>query len=140
MLRRAGIIFFLMIAFGAAAGAGDIVLAQQSARGPGQGQPPSASSIVAMMKDNLNLTDEQVGRITPIIESEIQQMENLRSQGADHSSARTQMEALRASTESKLAQYLTAEQLTKWKNNRPQPRSGSEGGQPGNEPPPGENN
>ncbi|MFA5362949.1 MAG: hypothetical protein WC335_06895 [Candidatus Omnitrophota bacterium] len=97
---------------------------------------PSASDMIAGMKADLNLSDQQVSQITPIMENEIKQMEALRGQEGDREAGRTQMEAIRKETETMLAQYLTPEQLAKWKSRKPpQP------GQPGNgsermEPPP----
>ena len=92
--------------------------------------PPSASDIVAKMKQELNLNDEQVSQITPVIQSEIQQMQALmeqaKSQGADRDAVIKQMEALRESEESELSQYLTQDQLTQWKNRRQKPLRGSD--------------
>ena len=80
----------------------------------------SVGDIVANMKGKLNLTDEQVGQITPLIEENIQQrqsiMEQAKNDGSDSDAVKGQMAALRQSMESKLSQYLTSEQLEKWKN------------------------
>ena len=91
-------------------------------------QPPSAGEIAAKMKQNLNLTDEQVSQITPVIEENIQQrqaiMEQAKGQETDRDAMKGQMAALRESMESKLAQYLTPEQLEKWKTSIQQKHSG----------------
>ena len=79
-------------------------------------------------KQNLNLTDEQVSQITPVIEENIQQrqaiMEQAKGQETDRDAMKGQMAALRESMESKLAQYLTPEQLEKWKTSIQQKHSG----------------
>ena len=97
----------------------------------GEHQQMSAGDIVAKMKDNLNLTDEQVNQITPIIEENSQQkqalMEQAKSSGSGFSAVKDQMVALRQSLESKLAQYLTPEQLEKWKNSMQQRHSEGRG-------------
>ena len=100
-----------------------VVLAGQP--GGQRPSPPSASDIVVKMKQELNLSDEQVSQITPIFQDEIQQMqaimEQSRSQGADRDAVKSQMDALRQSTELKLSQYLTPDQLIQWKNMQQQP-------------------
>lgn len=100
-----------------------------------QGQPPSppsATDIVDRMQQDLDLTDEQVRQITPIIEDEVKQMQAIMRQGPDGD--RSKMEKLHEETESKLSQYLTEEQLAKWKNQRRRPPQGK-GNKMG--PPPG---
>jgi hypothetical protein len=116
MVGRGGIRIFFMALIAGVIFIPEGAFAQQRGQPP---SPPSASEIVAKMKQQLNLSDEQVNQITPVFEAEIQRMESLRTQ------ATTRMEALRNDTESKLAQYLTPEQLAEWKNNRPQSQSGS---------------
>ena len=94
-------------------------------------QSPSAGEIVAKMKQNLNLTDDQANQITPVIEENIQQrqtiIEQAKGQGTDRDAMKGQMAALRESMESKLAQYLTPEQLEKWKTSMQQRHSGEKG-------------
>jgi hypothetical protein len=86
--------------------------------------PPSASEIVSQMKETLNLTDEQVTQVTTIIQEQMSQMESLIKSGNPESN-RGKMESIRQQTEEKLSKVLTSEQLTKWKNSRPQgPRGG----------------
>jgi len=97
----------------------------------GEHQQMSAGDIVAKMKDNLNLTDDQVSQITPVIEANMKQRQALMGQakagGSDRDVLKGQMAALRQDMESKLAQYLTPEQLEKWKNNMQQRHSGGRG-------------
>jgi hypothetical protein len=83
--------------------------------------PPSASEMVSRMKQDLGLNDEQVSQITPILEEEISRMSELMGSETDRESARSKMDALRQDTESKLAQYLTEDQMTKWKSRQGQP-------------------
>ena len=86
-------------------------------------QLPSLDNIIAKMQQDLNLSDEQVRQITPIMQNAIQQRRAIRSQGLDQDTVRTQMQEVQQSTESKLSQYLTQDQLTLWKKIRPQPPS-----------------
>lgn len=102
-------------------------------RGPGGGgqppSPPSASDLVSRMKTALNLTDDQASQVTTIIQNEISQMESLMKSG-NPESGRTQMESIHQQTESKLAEVLTAEQLTKWKSSMSQKPQGGGGNRP----------
>lgn len=84
-------------------------------------QAPSASDMISRMQQELNLTEEQVAQITPVIEDEINQMQSLMSQGGDRDASKVQMDTLRQATETKLAQYLTPEQLVQWKSKQQQP-------------------
>jgi len=83
-------------------------------------RPLIAEYIVAKMKQELGLNDKQVGQITPVIQGEIQQMQIImaqaRSQKAEHEAVKKQMSKLHQSTELKLAQYLTPQQLARWKS------------------------
>lgn len=112
--------------------ASGVVYAQGSPRGGGQPpSSPSASEIVGRMKQELNLTDEQITQVTTIIQEEITQMQSLMKSGNPESN-REKMGSLRQQTETKLASVLTAEQLTKWKSNKPQgPRGGNRPQGPG---------
>lgn len=101
-----------------------------------QGNPPkpmSADEMITQMKQELSLTDTQVTQITPVIKSDVSQIESLMKQERDGSitrdTAREKMDAIRKSTETELAKYLTSEQLAKWKSShkppkgdRPEPR------------------
>ena len=93
--------------------------AQQQGQPP---SPPSASDMVSKMKQELNLTDEQVSQVTPIIQEEVNQMQSLMSQVADRDAVKSQIDALHQSTEAKLAQYLTPDQLTQWKSRKQPPQ------------------
>ena len=79
------------------------------------------------MKQELNLTDEQVKQITPVIQSEMQKSKELMDQ----------MRNLHRDTETKIGQFLTPEQMTQWKTLQAQrmkhgPHWG-EGGMPSSE-------
>lgn len=93
-----------------------------------QGQPPSppsASDIAASMKQELGLSDDQVDKVASVIQKQIQQMQAVMEQARDQKlspdAMMSQMEAVRKNIESELAQYLTQEQLTQWKNKQQQP-------------------
>ncbi|MFA6281266.1 MAG: hypothetical protein WCY05_02030 [Candidatus Omnitrophota bacterium] len=79
-----------------------------------QRQAPSVDEIVANIKEDLKLTDEQVVKITPIVRNQIQQMQVIIEQAQEK--VRGQMLALEQNTETKLAQCLTPEQMAKFKN------------------------
>lgn len=92
-----------------------------------QGPRPTAEEKINKLKQELNLTDEQVKQITPIIQSEMQKRKEVMDQ----------MRNLHQDTENKIGQYLTPEQMTQWKTLREQrmknrPHRG-EGGMPGSE-------
>ena len=95
-----------------------ITFAQQGDQPP---SPPSASDVVSRMKEELSLTEEQISQITPIIQDELSQMQSFMEQGASSDTAKSKMDELRQSTESKLSQYLRQDQLTQWKNKQRQP-------------------
>jgi len=82
----------------------------------------SAGDVVAKMKQNLNLNDEQARQITPIIQEEIQQRQAIvaqaKAQGLDQAVVRSHIAALRQNTQEKIAQCLRSGQLIK---NNPQP-------------------
>ena len=73
---------------------------------PAQGPRPTAEEKINKLKQQLNLTDEQVKQITPIIQSEMQKRKEVMDQ----------MRNLHQDTENKIGQYLTPEQMTQWKN------------------------
>lgn len=100
-----------------------IVLFFTAVSGYTQGyQPPSADDIITKMKGELNLTDEQVSQIKPIIENEIQQQqaikEQAKSQGTDRETVKSQLQTLRNDTESKLSQYLSQDKMTQWRDDQ----------------------
>ena len=85
-------------------------------------KPPIASEIIAQMKKTLSLTDTQVQQITPVITSEVSQMnavmEQERSGSLDRESVRSKIDAIHAATEKKLSSYLTSDQLKLWKSRK----------------------
>ena len=83
-------------------------------------QPPSTEEIVAKMQSKLNLTQDQVTAITPIIEKYSSKREELR-QGiedgtADRDSLRSQMKQLGTDERQELSQVLSADQMSQWKS------------------------
>ena len=112
--------------------------AQQRERLPSfaqrKAQPPASmpfGDIIAMMKEKLNLSDEQVSQITPIVQDDIRQRQEImakaKASGAGRNTVKSQMAALRERTKSKIAQYLTPEQLAKLQNEPPSPDSNANG-------------
>ena len=99
------------------------------AGGVAQAQGPMCTpeGKINKMKQELNLTDEQVKQITPIIQSEMQKRKELMDQ----------MRNLHQDTENKIGQFLTPEQMTQWKTLREQRMKNrlhrGEGGMPGSE-------
>jgi len=102
----------------------------QQGGGKKPSSPPSASDMVSKMKEELGLSDEQASQITPIIEEEISQMKELMGSVTDRESARDKMDALHQDTESRLSQYLTADQLAEWKSKQKQPPQRGDGNMP----------
>ncbi len=87
-------------------------------RGPGRG--PGAEDIVNKMAQELNLTNEQIQQIIPVIKEDVQKrgelMKQMKGQGREAtSSIKTGMEKITQETETQLAQYLSDEQIAKWK-------------------------
>jgi len=82
-------------------------------------QPPSADEIVAKMQSKLNLTQDQVTAVTPIIEKYSSKREDLRQQmedgTADRDSMRSQMKDLKEQEGQELSQVLSADQMSQWK-------------------------
>jgi len=78
-------------------------------------QPPSAAEIVAKMQAKLNLTQDQVTAITPIIEKYSSKREELRQNmedgTADRDSMKSQMKDLRVQEKQELSQILSSDQL-----------------------------
>jgi hypothetical protein len=129
-MRRAGNLQSIAAVLGAVLLGAGIAFAQQGGQGGQGGKPPAACDMVSRMKQDLDLTAEQVSQITPVIENEINQMQALIDDGADRDAARVKMDALRQSTDEALSQYFTPAQLTLWKSRQrqpPQDKSGSMG-------------
>jgi len=99
-----------------------------------QNQPPSADEIVAKMQSELNLTQDQVSAITPIIEKYASKREQLH-QGLEDgtiekSDMRSQMKELKQDEADDLSQVLSTDQMGEWKAMLGQMRK-HEGGGPG---------
>lgn len=79
-------------------------------------QPPSADDIVAKMQSKLNLTQDQVAAVTPIIEKYSSKRDELRQSmedgTGDRDSIRSQMKQLKADQNQELAQVLSATQMS----------------------------
>ena len=97
-------------------------------------QPPSTADIVAKMQSKLNLTQDQVTAVTPIVEKYSSKREGIRQSmengTADKDSIRSQMKQLKEDEGQELSQVLSAEQVSQWKQMMSQGRHkhGSEGG------------
>lgn len=79
-----------------------------------QRQAPSIEDIVANMKQDLKLTDAQASKITPIVRDQIQQMQSIIEQAQEK--VRSQLQMLQQSTEAKLSQCLTPEQMAQFRS------------------------
>lgn len=79
-------------------------------------QPPSADDIVAKMQTKLNLTQDQVAAVTPIIEKYSSKRDELRQNmedgTGDRDSMRSQMKQLKADQNQELAQVLSSDQMS----------------------------
>jgi outer membrane lipoprotein-sorting protein len=102
-----------------------------------QEQPSSADEIVAKMQSTLNLTQDQVTAVTPIIGKYTSKRAALRQSmedgTADRDSLRVQMKQMRTDEAGELSQVLSAEQMSQWKSmmrshHRP-PGQGPQGGE-----------
>jgi Spy/CpxP family protein refolding chaperone len=84
------------------------------ARG-GFGFQKSPEQIVERLTDRLDLTEEQVEAVRPIIEDKVLKMNEIREKsGTDKREARTEMQKLWWDTEIKLNEILTDEQIEKY--------------------------
>jgi len=83
-----------------------------------QQQPPSADDIVSKMQSKLNLTQDQVTAITPIIEKYASKRQELRQGVEDgtveRSDMRSQMKQMKDDEKQDLAQVLSADQISQW--------------------------
>jgi len=93
------------------------VYAQDQPSG-GEHQLPSAADIVAKMQSKLNLTQDQIAAVSPIIEKYTSKREVLRQSmldgTADKDSMRSQMKQLKEDEKQELSQVLSADQLGQW--------------------------
>ena len=90
-----------------------------------QEKPLSADEIVSKMQSKLNLTQDQVTAVTPIIEKYSSKRQELRQsiQGtADKESLRSQMKQLKADESRELSQVLSLAQMSQWKQMQNQDR------------------
>jgi len=107
-----------------------------------QGQPLSADDIVAKMQSQLNLTQDQVAAITPIIEKYSSKRQELQQNAEDgtleRSDMRTQMKQLRVDEKQELSQILSADQMIQWKQMQKQmhAHSAASSNHDSNNPPP----
>jgi peptidoglycan hydrolase CwlO-like protein len=94
------------------------VSAQEQQPGDEHLRALSTVDIVAQMQSKLNLTQDQVTAITPIIEKYSSQREALRQSiqdgTADKDSIRSQMKQLKADEKQDLSQVISAGQLSQW--------------------------
>ncbi|MFA5148350.1 MAG: hypothetical protein WC491_04395 [Candidatus Omnitrophota bacterium] len=109
----------------------------------GGGRPPmmTAEQMVSDMKKSLGLSEEQASQILPIVEQEMEKREELMGScggPGNFESMRSSMEKIDSETETALAQYLTDEQMAKWKKIQKERKSkmgrgpgGGGGGPPG---------
>jgi hypothetical protein len=75
-----------------------------------QARRGSAMEMVMQMKEDLALTEDQVGRILPIFEDELEQMRLLAANGMN-SVTRARIEILQKDTAMKISRLLTRDQL-----------------------------
>ncbi len=107
-------LFALFLAFGANASA--------------QPSRPTAEEIINKLEQKLDLTDEQIRQIYPIIEEQMTKrkelIEKVRSQGfSARRSMKSKMKEINKETETKLAAHLSSEQLSQWKKIQKEMRS-----------------
>jgi protein CpxP len=135
--KLAGVIYVL----GALIGLGTIALAGQApGAGSGQtGRPPrmrplSVEERLQRMSQRLNLTEDQKGKIRPILENEDKQIKAVRDDTSlSQPDRRAKLREIRQATRQQTNQILTPEQKAKW--NEPQ-RRGRGRRWRGTEPPP----
>ena len=94
----------------------------------GKGGRMSVEQRVDMMKEHLNLTDEQVPKVKAVLEDSVKQMGDVRSLPQDE--RREKMQGIMADQDKKMKGILTDEQYTKYKA---MPRMGKKGGGGGGE-------
>ena len=99
-------------------------------------QPPSADHIVAKMQSKLNLTQDQVAAVTPIIEKYSSKrdelLQNMEDGTADRDSIRSQMKKLRDNEKQELGQVLSSDQISQWEQMQTQRHKHGSGGEGGN--------
>jgi septal ring factor EnvC (AmiA/AmiB activator) len=99
-----------------------------------QDEPANAADIVAKMQSKLNLTQDQVAAVSPIIGEYSSKRRDLRKSIedgiADKESIRSQMKQLKQDERRDLAQVLSSDQISQWNKMQSQGRHkrGSGGG------------
>lgn len=79
------------------------------------GTPKSPGLIMERLTERLDLTDEQVEAVRPIIEEKIEKMTAIREKrGTDRRAARTEMQKLKWDTEVRLNEILNEDQIEKY--------------------------
>lgn len=83
------------------------------------------------LSQQLNLTDEQKGKILPLLQSEQEHLKAVRNNPSlTQGEARRQMQRIRRTTNQEISQILTPEQRQKWQEDHPA-AGGRRGGGPG---------
>jgi hypothetical protein len=81
-------------------------------------QTPSAEDILAKLQSKLNLTQDQVTAVTPIIDKYYSKREDIKQGVANgtvsRDSVRDQMKQLKTDEAQELSQVLSADQLSQW--------------------------
>jgi Spy/CpxP family protein refolding chaperone len=86
------------------------------------------------MSEQLNLTEEQKGKILPLLQSEQEHLKAVRSNASlTQGEARRRMQRIRRNTNQQISQILTPEQRQQWRQDRPA-AGGRRGGGPGGAP------
>jgi len=83
------------------------------AQGPG-GHGQGLENRVQKMKENLNLNDDQVAKVTAILKEQRQKMMALRNSGADQAAMKTQRQQSMRDGDAQISALLTPDQRTKW--------------------------
>ncbi len=101
----------------AAIGGLPVTAANAAPGGPHSSNPEQR---LAQMQIKLDLTDEQMEQIRPILEDQAAKAQDIRNQyqGQDRRRMRAEMRELREETRTALSRVLTAEQLAKWQQLR----------------------
>lgn len=97
-------------------------------RGP---RVPNPEQIISTLTDRLNLTDEQVSQVHPIIEEQVAKQREIFERGRverhqQKESLRSELEAIRNDTESQLETILTTEQMEAYREFQNERRQGME--------------
>jgi len=77
-----------------------------------------AVGIVSAMQLTLKLTDVQAKQVMSVVKDFTQQARSLKADGLAEEVQQSKLKSLRDDMDEKLANYLTAEQMTMWKNQK----------------------